>query len=344
MRSITTGDVVDLLDASFTSAALGAALELGLFWMIDEQPRPAPEIAAALGIPSARCAYWLQLLQRTGLLERGPNGFATSAAARTAIVRAFSRDTWAFLALEARERLPVLVDLTLSIREGGPLPAALRAPRPGYVEMMSTDSGRARRFTRMLEELHRPLAEQLADRLDARGVTRVLDLGGGSGVVSLALARRNPGLAAVVVDIPTVCEAGREIAAASGLADRVTYQPADILRDDLPRPFGLVVMCDVGVCGEDLFRRVAAVMDRGARFVIADVFAPAPGVAPPSRAHWLFERSLGEPRFSIPTAGDMEAMLQAAGFRVLSRETIDPPNGGAGQGDLLTMICAAVAP
>jgi len=342
MRVTTTSDVVDLLDASFPSAALGAALELGLFWMIDERPRPALEIAAALGIPPARCVYWLQLLEQVGLLERGPEGFAASAAARTAIVRAFSRETWAFLALEARERLPVLVDLALSIHEGGPLPAALQAPRPGYVEMMSADAGRARRFTRMLEELHRPLAEELAGRIDARGVTRVLDLGGGSGVVSLALARRNPGLAAVVVDIATVCEAGREIAAASGLADRVTYQPADILRDDLPRQFNLAVMCDVGVYSVTLFRRVAAAMDRGARLVIADVFAPAAGVAPPSRVHWLFERSLSEPRFAIETTGEVEAMLQAAGFRVLSREMMDPPGGEAGHGDLLTILCAAV--
>jgi len=342
MRVTTTGDVLDLLDASFPSAALGAALELGLFWMINERPLSALEIAAALGIPPARCVYWLQLLEQAGLLERGPEGFVASAAARTAIVRAFSREAWAFLALEARERLPVLVDLALSIREGGPLSAALQAPRPGYVEKMSADRGRARRFTKMLEELHRPLAEALAGRIDARGVARVLDLGGGSGVLSLALARRNPGLAAVVVDIPAVCEAGREIAAASGLADRVTYQPADILGDELPRPFGLAVMCDVGVYSTELFRRVAAAMDRGARFVIADLFAPAPGVAPPSRVHWLFERSLCEPRFAIETAGDVEAMLQAAGFRVLSRETMDPPGSEGGHGDLLTILCATV--
>jgi SAM-dependent methyltransferase len=342
MRATTTADVLDLLDASFPSAALGAALELGLFWMIDERPRPALEIASALGIPSARCGYWLQLLEQVGLLEQGPEGFVASAAARAAIVGTFSRESWAFLALEARERLPVLVDLALSIREGGPLPPALQAPRPGYVEMMSADAGRACRFTRMLEELHRPLAAELAGRIDARGVTRVLDLGGGSGVVSLALAHRNPGLTAVVVDIPAVCEAGRAIAAVSGLADRVTYQPADILRDELPRPFSLAVMCDVGVYSEELFRRVEAAMDRGARFVIVDVFAPAPGVAPPSRVHWLFERSLSEPRFAIETAGGVEAMLQTAGFRVLSRETMDRPGSEAGHGDLLTILCAAV--
>jgi len=99
MRLTTTADVLDLLDASFPSAAVGAALELGLFWMIDERPRSALEIGAALGIPSARCVYWLQLLEHAGLLERGPEGFARSAVARTAIVQAFSRETWAFLAL-----------------------------------------------------------------------------------------------------------------------------------------------------------------------------------------------------------------------------------------------------
>jgi len=38
MRPSSADDVLDLMDVSFHSAALGAALELGLFWLLDEQP------------------------------------------------------------------------------------------------------------------------------------------------------------------------------------------------------------------------------------------------------------------------------------------------------------------
>jgi SAM-dependent methyltransferase len=320
----TTRDVIDLLDASFSAAAVGAALELGLFWMLDEQPQPASAVAGALGIPPGRCRYWLQLLVQAGLLEEGPAGFAPSRAAEATILRSLSRDSWAFLAMEARERFPVLVDFALAIRSDASAAASASAPPPGYVELMSRNPARARGFTRMLYELHRALAEELVSRIDATGVGRMMDLGGGSGVVSLALARRYSGLLAVVVDIAAVCDAGREIAAENGLDDRVTYHPADFLCDELPRPFDLVVMCDVGVYTDALFRRVGAILNPRGRLVIADDFGPGAGLAPHSRTHWALEKSMSDPEFRVPTAGDVEHLLATTGFRLRSRGTLEP--------------------
>jgi SAM-dependent methyltransferase len=335
-----TREVVNLLDAPFTAAAVGAALELGLFWMLDERPRPAAEIAASLDIPPGRCRYWLQLLVLAGLIDEGPAGFAPTRAAEEAILRPLSRDAWTFLAMEARERLPVLVDFAVAIRGGEP-PLLARAPRPDYVELMSRDPARARRFTRMLYELHRDLAEAIAGRIDATGVGRVADLGGGSGIVSLALARRHPDLLSVVVDVAAVCEAGRAIAAENGLGDRVTYHPADLLRDELPRPFDLVVMCDVGVFDAALFRRVRAMLNPRGRFVIADVFAPECGLAPPSRVHWALEKSMTEPGYSVPTLEDVERLLREAGFSLRSRDVLEGEADGEPPGAEVMVLVEA---
>ena len=56
-----------------------------------------------------------------------------------------------------------------------------------YLAEMEKDPEVARRFTRMLYEIHQPLAKELAGYLDLSGVDRLLDLGGGSGIISLAL-------------------------------------------------------------------------------------------------------------------------------------------------------------
>ncbi len=74
MKPITTDDVLDLMNAYLTSAALNTALELGLFWLLAEQPMDAAGVAQALEIPTNRCQRWLQLLMSTGLVERVPNG------------------------------------------------------------------------------------------------------------------------------------------------------------------------------------------------------------------------------------------------------------------------------
>jgi len=161
--------------------------------------------------------------------------------------------------------------------------AAAGLTPPDYLTLMAESTDRAERFTRMLYEIHQPLAEALAVTLDMSGVDRMMDLGGGSGVMSLALLRRYSRLSAVVVDIPNVCAAGRKVAAQNGMAQRISYLAADFLADDLPTGFDLILECDVGVYGEALWRKLKAALNPGGRLVIIDQFAPADGVAPPSR-------------------------------------------------------------
>jgi hypothetical protein len=277
MKPSSGDQVLDLLDAPFLSAALGAALELGLFWLLQDRPRAADEVAAALGIPPRRCRHWLQLLASAGLLAEGPAGYAPSAPARSAILDGYSQDTWALLAAEAREMLPSFRDLALHLTDRGSVWPALGFAPVDYLVEMTESPERARRFTRMLYEIHQPLADSLAEALDMTGVNRLMDLGGGSGVVSMALLRCHPHLTAVVVDIAPVCQAGREIAVENGLAGRITYLPADFVHGELPTGFDLVLECDVNVYSEDLFRKLGASLNPGGRLVIVDEFAPEPG-------------------------------------------------------------------
>jgi SAM-dependent methyltransferase len=176
----------------------------------------------------------------------------------------------------------------------------------------------------MLYELHRPLAEELARQIDVSGVDRILDLGGGSGVVPLALLGLHPGLRAVVVDLPGVCEAGREIAAEHSLEERIDYHPADFLRDELPRGFDLVLECDVNVYTVGLFRKIKDTLLPGGRLVIVDQFAPADGVAHPARTHWAFGGSLSRPEYSPPTVAGTKTQLIEAGFHLLAERVLPP--------------------
>jgi ubiquinone/menaquinone biosynthesis C-methylase UbiE len=168
----------------------------------------------------------------------------------------------------------------------------------------------------MLYELHEPLAADLAERLSLKGVKRVMDLGGGSGVVSMALLRRHPKLKAVVVDIENVCAAGRRIAEENQLQDRIEYHAADFLQDPLPPGFDMVVECDVDVYSEALMSKVWDALEPGGRFVIIDQLAPEEGVAPPTRVHWAFRGSLGDPRFRYLTPAEVKVQLEKAGFEI----------------------------
>jgi SAM-dependent methyltransferase len=211
-------------------------------------------------------------------------------------------------------------DLPLNIRRSIPAWEALNLTPPDEYRQIREDAQYAADFTRMLYEIHIPLAEELANLLDLRGVRRLMDLGGGSGVLSFALLRRQHELTAVVVDVETVCQAGREIALESGLAERITYVAADILRDGLPSGFDMVLLCDVGLFSDLLFRRIHDVLNKDGQLVVVDKFAPTKTDPPPSRLSGAFLSALDNPGQSIDftTAQAVQARLQAAGFRDVS--------------------------
>ena len=333
MKPVTTDDMFDLMDSWATSAAFNAALELGLFWLLDEQPLDAAEVARALEIPPNRCGYWLQLLSSTGLVELGPQGYAPSATARVAILDAYSQDTWAFLAVEARDRFPAVQNLALHISEARSSWAIQGLKPPDYFEQLVQSPERARRFTRMLYEIHQPLAEQVASALDTTGVERLIDLGGGSGVISLALLRRNPELSALIVDIPSVCTVGREIAAENSMEDRIAYLAADYVRDELPSGFDLILECDSGPYTEPFFRKVRKVLNPDGRLVIVYQLAPAEGIAPQPWLHWAFLASLENPDHAVLTAERVRQRLRRAGYEVVSECTLPPGDALRWSGD-----------
>jgi SAM-dependent methyltransferase len=320
MKPETTEDILELLDGYIVSAALGAAMELGVFWLLAEKPLSAPDVAQSLNIPLNRCHIWLQLLCKLGLLEDSAEGYAPSIVAREAILNVQSQDTWAFQAREDRDSSLFVRDLALNISKPMSTGLAWNLTLPDYFQQIRDDPSYAARFTRKLYEIHISFAERVASMLDLQGVKSLLDLGGGSGVVSFALLRKRHELTSVVVDVESVCQAGREIASENGLEKRITYLVADFLQDDLPTGFDMVMLCDVGSFSETLFRRIRDVLNLKGHLVIVDKFAPSKTIAPPSRLSSAFLTSLEYPAQSIDftTTEEVQTRLQQAGFRGFS--------------------------
>jgi len=314
MKPATSDDIFELMDSYVASAAVGTAMECGLFWLLAEEPRDVAFISESLNIPENRCRFWLQILHELGLLDRVSEGYAVSTTARTTILDAYSKDTWAFLARETRERFPAVRDLAVQIQQpGSPWDVQGLTP-PDWLAALREQPDRAHQFTRMLYEVHLPLAEAVAESLPLDGVGRMMDVGGGSGVMSFAFLRRVPTLKAVVVEIENVCDAGREIARENALQDRIDYQVCDFLADDLPTGFDLILYCDVGCYQEALFHKMFSALSPGGRLVIVDKFGPERGLAHPSRIHWALVGAMSGTHPIRPTTEDVQGLLKQVGF------------------------------
>ena len=320
MKPETTEDILELMNGYIISAVVGAAMELGLFWLLADKPLSAPALAHYLDVPLNRCNYWLQILCRIGLLENSSEGYAPSTIAHDMILNVQDQDTWAFQAREDRDIALYVRDLALNISKPMSTWENQDLTPADYFHQIEADPIYTARFTRKLYQIHRSFAEQLATILDIGGVKSLLDLGGGSGVVSFALLRKQPDLTSVVVDIESVCRIGRVIASENKLEKRITYLAADLLKDNLPAGFDMVMLCDVGSFSENLFRKIYDVLNPKGRLVIVDKFAPSKTSAPPSRLLSAFLTSLESPEQSIDyiTTQTVQIRLQEAGFRDIS--------------------------
>ncbi len=318
MKTLTTKeDIHMLLHAPAASAALGAAITTGLLWMLAEKPMNGEEVAQALNIPGKRGHYWLQYLQSFGILDTVPQGYIPSSVVRSAILNTNSRESWQHLVIDEQEKDACVHGLPQLISEPGSLWTIQGLEEPkNYVDRMRASPERAREFTRMLFEVHQSLANQVAELLDLTGVERMMDLGGNSGVISMALLRKYPALTSTVVDIENVCVAGREIAEKEGFSDRITYHPAEFADDEFPSGFDLVLQCDVAVYDIELLKKFYWSLKPGGRLIFVDHFSPAENLAPTARLEWTFLDSLHDPNFGFPTLDEFKSQLAQTGFNV----------------------------
>ena len=119
MKVNTKNDVYALMSSATPAAALGAAIETGMVWLLADKPMSAQEIIQTLNIPGKRGYIWLQLLEKIGVLENGPDGYSLSAPAREAILESRSQLSWQHLAQDERERIAGVHNLALYLREPG---------------------------------------------------------------------------------------------------------------------------------------------------------------------------------------------------------------------------------
>jgi acetylserotonin N-methyltransferase len=91
-----------------------------------------------------------------------------------------------------------------------------------------------RNFLRGMHGFGMLTSPAVAAAFDLSRFHRLVDLGGGTGHLAIAMCQRYPGLRSVVFDLPAVTALARENIARSGLEDRVSTQDGDFFADELP--------------------------------------------------------------------------------------------------------------
>ncbi len=147
---------------------------------------------------------------------------------------------------------------------------------------------------------------------------RFLDVGGCSGVFSIALARRHPELRATIMDLGPVCDEGMGYVAQAGLQDRIDARPTDMFRAEWPEGYDAHFLSNMfhdwrpATCGE-LARRSFRSLAPGGSINLQEMLIDDDGGGPRIAASFAVLMVAGTQGQQY-TFGQLRTILTDAGF------------------------------
>jgi len=293
---------IDPLIIFATHAALLAIHECGLLQEIAVSPRTAAEYAQQLKLDAHTTECVLELLAASGILEKDEDRYQiTSDSEVAAIINA----KWLLMLHEQ------FLQTARLLRTG-----ERRAP------MSAADEQRVSTYTALaadLGKLYADLAAFLAGRID-RQPERILDVGCGSGVWSLAIAARCARSRVVGLDLPEVLEAFTSLAQKMCLSDRIETLPGDMHKTELaPESFDLVVIANVlrlesAERASRLLRRLGEALRPGGRLLVIDSLAAGTPAKDLERTAYALHLALRSDIGRVHSMAQIRQWISAAGL------------------------------
>lgn len=263
-----------LLEGTFGFAitcVLVTAVEIDLFTAIDRGADTVEKLAQETSCSARGLRILLDALAGIGYLAKEKGRYLLTPFSGTYMSKK-SRTYAGAVALHSRMLRENWDHLTEVVRTGQSRRAVEGGPDRG--EFFSE-------FVGSLYGMNTPAAEAVARQLwngEPPSPCRVLDIGAGSGVWSLALARRVPHAQVTVADWPAVIEkATKKFVARENATDRYSYLPGNFREADFGES-GFDVVYLGHICHSEgaensrkLFERIHRALKPGGRLVIADM-------------------------------------------------------------------------
>lgn len=307
----------DLMQGFVQSQMLQALVELRILPLLADGPMTAAQVARLSDVPPERMQILLQAGAAMGLLRR--RGDAFTLARRGAALVAIPG-----LAEMVRHHDVLYGDLAdpVAFIRGQTDPALARFWPYVFGASGPMDPDVTARYSRLMADSQTLVAAEALSHLDLRGVSRLMDVGGGTGAFLRAVRAQWPGVQLALFDLPAV------VAQAALPAD--VQRHGGSFRDD-PLPAGADAISLVRVLYDHsddtvrglLGRAHAALPPGGQVFVIEPMSG---GVQPDPQADVYFSvYTLAMRTGRTRSAAEISKLLKDAGFVNISRQITRKP-------------------
>jgi methylase of polypeptide subunit release factors len=224
--------------AFWPSKTVLSAVELELFTELGEGAMTAEEIQRRLGLDDRGTYDFLDALVALQFLERDGDGaegrYRSTPETQTFLDKRSPMYIGGILEMANARLYRFWGDLTEALRTGQPQNEIKHSGKPMFEELYANPD-RLEQFMRAMQGVSRGNFHALAEKFDFSRYETVCDVGGATGELCMALARRHPHLRCISFDLPVVAPIAEEAIAGGGLSDRVQVASGDFFADPLPR-------------------------------------------------------------------------------------------------------------
>ena len=230
------GRIIAMMTAFEQTAALRAAIELGLFSAIAKGAATVEALSTACAAAPRGVRILSDTLVVYGLLTKDDDVYGLTPEAEAFLVE--TKPTYIGAAaqfLASPEKIALYFDDTVGwARRGGPVDRANTTP----------DSAVWVDFARGMANFMRPTAESVAQTLSAEGppAMRVLDIAAGHGLFGIELARLRKDAHITALDWAAVLDVAVENARQAGVGDRFEPRPGSAFEADFGGPYDLILI------------------------------------------------------------------------------------------------------
>jgi acetylserotonin N-methyltransferase len=294
------------------SRVVEIALRIGLFEAL-RQPSTLPAVAASLSIGGRATEAIVAVLAARGLVLLENGNARLSGIAREYFLEESPFFKGALFRLISEEEMELLREVHL--QDGLPRPATAR----WLLGTVLDAEGQAANM-----HAHTFAAASVFAALPVFGqVKSLLDVAGGGGTLSIALALANPGLRSTVMDLPGMAPVASAMFERFAVAERVRFLGADMFKQSWPTGSDAVLFSNIFHDWElprchELTRKAFEALPSGGRIFVNEMLLDEDRGGPLGPALFsammLFKMEGRQFTFS-----GLESLLHAAGFTAVER-------------------------
>jgi len=228
-------DLYGMLLGPIQSKLLLTGIELGVFNQLSE-PKTAETVAAAIGSHPENTRHFLDGLAANDLIRKKGGLYQNTTTAQEFLVEGSQTFIGEFLASQIEWHKPVLDDLATLVTEGPPQVQEMDAESEEVWGKMAAlmanyeRSGVAQQIAAIVSELP-----------EFPTLTKMLDLGGGPGLLGIAIVAAHPDMRGVIFDRPAIVRVAEEFIEEYEMKDRMEVMSGDYTSDPIGEGYDLIL-------------------------------------------------------------------------------------------------------